>query len=117
MKLVEEDEARYQDEIELLNLLIDKWDQEHGTISEREMDPIELLQNLMENHHLKAKDLAEILGLTKGTVSKILSYQKGLSKKSIRILADHFKVRQEAFNRPYSLRGQLNYRAVRSHPR
>jgi len=55
----------------------------------------------MTEHNLKAKDLVDILGLSKGTVSKILNSNKGLSKDVIRKLSDYFKVSQEAFNRPY----------------
>ena len=95
-----------EDEIELLELLIDKWDQDHNTIED--VDPVELLKILMEDHNLKSKDLVEILGLSKGTVSKILNYQKGFSKASIRKLSQHFKLNQEAFNRPYPLIGQLS---------
>lgn len=39
---------------------------------------------LMNDHGLKARDLGEMLNLSKGTVSKILNYQNGLSKDSIR---------------------------------
>lgn len=88
------------DEIELLNLLIEKWDNEHNSLDE--LDPIELIKSLMESNGLKAKDLVNILELSKGTVSKILNYQKGLSKETIRKLSDYFKVSQEAFNRPYN---------------
>ena len=95
-----------EDEIELLELLIDKWDQDHNTMED--VDPVELLKILMGDHKLKSKDLAEILGLSKGTVSKILNYQKGFSKASIRKLSQHFKLYQEAFNRPYPLVGQLS---------
>ena len=95
-----------QDEIELLTLLIEKWDNEHNTFNDA--DPIELLKGLMEEHHLKAKDLVEILDLSKGTISKILNYQKGLSKDTIRRLSEYFKLSQEAFNRPYKLINQLN---------
>jgi len=102
--IVNENDAN-EDEIELLELLIDKWDQDHNTM--REVDPVELLKFLMEDHKLKAKDLAAILGLSKGTVSKILNYQKGFSKATIRKLSEHFKLYQEAFNRPYPLVGQL----------
>lgn len=49
-----------------------------------------------------------ILGIGKGYVSDILNYKKGLSKDVIRKLADHFKVRQEAFNRPYKLISPIN---------
>jgi len=104
--LVFTDEEKYEDEIELLELLIDKWDQDHNTMED--MDPVELLKSLMKDHKLKAKDLAEILELSKGTVSKILNYQKGFSKASIRKLAQHFKLYQDAFNRPYPLVGQLS---------
>jgi HTH-type transcriptional regulator / antitoxin HigA len=48
-----------------------------------------------------------MLGISKGLVSNILNYKKGLSKESIRILANRFKVSQEAFNRPYVLKGLL----------
>jgi HTH-type transcriptional regulator/antitoxin HigA len=91
-----------KDEIELLNLLIEKWDEEHSLIFES--DPVELLQSLMRDNNLKAKDLVGILGVSKGLVSDILHYKKGLSKEIIRTLSSYFKVSQEAFNRPYRLK-------------
>ncbi|MEJ2053217.1 MAG: helix-turn-helix domain-containing protein [Calditrichaceae bacterium] len=105
-ELILRDENETQDEIELLTLLIEKWDKEHNTFIDS--DPIELLKSLMEDHNLKAKDLVDILELTKGTISKILNYQKGLSKDTIRKLSDYFKLSQEAFNRPYRLKNKRN---------
>ncbi len=93
------------DEIELLTLLIEKWDNEHNSFND--IDPIELIKSLLEENNLKSKDLAEILELSKGTISKILNYQKGLSKETIRKLAKHFNLSQEAFNRPYKLKEQI----------
>lgn len=57
----------------------------------------------MEEKNLKAKDLADILKVSKGLVSDILNYKKGLSKEIIRSLSKYFKVSQEAFNRFYDL--------------
>jgi HTH-type transcriptional regulator/antitoxin HigA len=91
-----------QDEVDLLTLLIEKWDNEHNSFEE--VDPIRLLHSLMEEHQLKPKDLVDHLGVSKGYVSEILHYKKGLSKEVIRKLADYFKVSQEAFNRPYRLK-------------
>ena len=91
-----------QDEIDLLTLLIEKWDSEHYSFEE--LDPIRLLTSLMADHNIKPKDLVEILNVSKGYVSEILHYKKGLSKEVIRKLSDHFKVSQEAFNRPYKLK-------------
>ena len=90
-----------RDEITLLTLLIEKWDTEH--ISSAESNPVQLLHSFIKDHNLKAKDLVEILGISKGYVSDILNYKKGFSKEVIRKLADYFKVSQEAFNRPYKL--------------
>ena len=104
--LITEDETKFQDEIDLLTLLIEKWDNEHNTFDNS--DPIELLKSIMDDHNLKAKDLVWILGLSKGTISKILNYQKGLSKDTIRKLSEHFKLSQEAFNRPYKLINEVN---------
>jgi HTH-type transcriptional regulator / antitoxin HigA len=96
------------DEIDLLTLLIEKWDEEHNTF--KEVNPIQLLHSFLDDHNLKAKDLAEILNVSKGYVSDILNYKKGLSKDVIRTLADYFKVSQEAFNRPYKLKLAINTR-------
>ena len=90
-----------KDEIALLTLLIEKWDEDHNSFDD--LDPIQLLHSLMREHNLKAKDLVKILDHSKGYVSDILNYKKGLSKDVIRKLADFFKVSQEAFNRPYKL--------------
>ncbi len=98
--------ARTEDEIELLTLLIEQWDKAHNSFLA--VDPVSLLHSLMKEQNLKAKDLAEILGVSKGLVSDILRYKKGLSKDIIRKLADYFKLSQEAFNRPYSLKLQVN---------
>jgi HTH-type transcriptional regulator/antitoxin HigA len=86
-------------EIELLTLLIEKWDKEHNTFNES--DPIQLLKSLMSDHELKSKDLVKILGVSKSLVSSILNYRRGLSKENIRVLAEYFSLSQEAFNRDY----------------
>lgn len=103
--LIQSDD-KLQDEIDLLTLLIEKYDEEHSTF--KESDPIELLRSLMHDHKLKAHDMKSILGISKGYVSDILNYKKGLSKEVIRKLAEHFKLRQEAFNRPYKLVSPIN---------
>ena len=97
---------KVKDEIELLTFLIEKYDEDHNTFEE--LDPIQLLHSLMTDHNLKAKNLVEILGVSKGMVSDILNYKKGLSKEIIRVLSSYFKVSQEAFNRFYKLKSEYN---------
>ncbi len=90
-----------QDEIELLNLLIEKYDAEHNSFEDA--DPIELLKSLMKDHKMKAVDLSNLLDVSEGLVSDMLNYKKGLSKDTIRILSERFKLNQEVFNRTYEL--------------
>jgi len=104
--LIAQNDTQAQDEIDLITLLVEKWDNEHNTFNDS--NPIELLKSLMDEHNLKAKDLVNILNLSKGTISKILNYHKGLSKNTIRKLSEYFKVSQDAFNRPYKLRNDVN---------
>ena len=93
--------AAHQDTIDLLTLLIEKWDQEHNTFSDA--DPVELLSYLMKENKVKAVDLAAELDISKSLVSDILHYRRGLSREIIRKLSSRFKVSQELFNKPYKL--------------
>ncbi|HUC80958.1 MAG TPA: hypothetical protein VMR70_08585 [Flavisolibacter sp.] len=98
---VEESTKEQEQEIELLTVLIEKWDADHSSF--RGLDPIQLLHSLMKEHGLGATDLTKVLDISKSYLSEVLHYKKGLSKEVIRKLAAHFKMAQEAFNRPYAL--------------
>ncbi len=93
-----------KDEIELLTLLIEDWDDKHRLGSD--LDPVELVKSLKEDHDLTQTDLAEIAGVGKSYISEILNYKKRMSKKVIRNIADRFKVQQEALNKLYRLEGE-----------
>ena len=47
------------DDIDLLTSLIEKWDEENTHFETS--DPVKVLRSLMDDHNLKAKDLAETL--------------------------------------------------------
>lgn len=89
-----------KEEIELLTVLIEKWDNEHNTL--QQLDPVELLAYLMKENKISQVELSKILGVGKSVVSEILSYKKSMSKTVIRKLSSHFKLSQEAFNKEYA---------------
>ncbi|MES2702075.1 MAG: transcriptional regulator [Bacteroidota bacterium] len=111
-KLLEEFVTRKQktkeekDVIELLTLLIEKWDEAHNTFTDA--DPVQLIKYLMELNRLKSVALAAELGVSKSLFSDILNYRRGLSKDVIRKLSEKFTISQETFNRPYKLVSALN---------
>ncbi len=90
-----------EEEIDLLVILIEKYDEEHNIFND--LNPVELLLSLMKDHKLKSVDLARKLNVSPGLISDIINYKKGFSKEMIRRLASLFKMTQEAFNRPYPL--------------
>ena len=104
--MVKKKTKQQQDSIELLTLLIEKWDEEHNTFSDA--NPVELVDYLMKENKLKAIDLAKELDVSKSLVSDILHYRRGLSRDIIRKLATRFMVSQELFNRPYKLVSPVN---------
>ena len=95
-----------KDAIELITLLIEKWDDQHNTFTDA--DPIELLRYLMDENKLRSVDMAVALGISKSLFSDIINYRRGLSKEVIRKLSEHFKVSQELFNKEYKLVSPLN---------
>ena len=104
-ELVFSDEVEVrEDEIELLTLLIRTWDNEHRLAPE--MDPVEFVKSVMDDHGLSQNDLAKIAGVSKSYISEILNYKKRMSKNVIRNIAEYFKIQQEALNRHYRLEGE-----------
>lgn len=94
------------DIIDTITLLIEKYDEEHSQLEE--IDPIQLIRVLMAENAFSQKDLAKLLRISRGHLSDILNYKKGLSKNVIRLLSERFKVRQSAFNKPYKLKVEVN---------
>ncbi|HVZ56097.1 MAG TPA: helix-turn-helix domain-containing protein [Chitinophagaceae bacterium] len=95
-------DRKTREERALLTLLTETWKIRQA--SRRGQDPVRLITSLMAERGIKAKDIAAGLHLSKGYVSDILHYKKGLSKTVIRKLAEFFQVSQELLNRPYPLR-------------
>ena len=58
--------------------------------------PRELLQHLMEQRHLKQRDLAGVLG-TASVVSEVLSGKREINARQARRLADYFELSADLF--------------------
>jgi HTH-type transcriptional regulator/antitoxin HigA len=70
-------------ELELLLLIINKYEEEHYAIEEP--DPIDYIKTRMGELSLKQEDLVPYMG-NKGNVSKVLNRKRGLSLEMIRNL-------------------------------
>ena len=86
------------DELELLSLLIDNYEQERDTIDFP--DPIEAIKFRMEQLGYKQKDLADALGL-KSRVSEILNKKRKLTLDMIRKLNEELGIPTDVLVREY----------------
>jgi HTH-type transcriptional regulator/antitoxin HigA len=81
-----------QDYLEMLEMVLDAYDEAHFEIGPDRRTPLQRLKHLMEHVAMKPADLRKVLGASQSLVSLILNGKRQLSKPNIRKLAEHFKV-------------------------
>ena len=88
-------DAGERDYLEMLELVIERYDDEHYLVPSGGT-PLEHLKFLMEQNNMKTIDLGKLIG-NRGLASLIVNGKRQLSKGHIRVLADHFKVEPGLF--------------------
>jgi HTH-type transcriptional regulator/antitoxin HigA len=83
-----------RDYADLLTLLIENFEEQHYPVPQA--SPLEALRFLMDQHHLRQKDLLDVFG-SPSIASEVLSGKRELSKEHIRRLSDRFSVPVELF--------------------
>jgi HTH-type transcriptional regulator/antitoxin HigA len=83
-----------EEAIELMTLLIDRYEQEHYAVPEAE--PADVLRFLLERNGLSQRDIAPELG-SESTVSLVLSGKRHLNRDHIARLSRRFKVSPAVF--------------------
>jgi HTH-type transcriptional regulator/antitoxin HigA len=79
---------------ELLSLLIENFEERHYALPKA--SPRQVLEFLMEQHHLRQADLLDIFK-TRSIVSEVLSGKRDMTKEHIRLLSERFHVSPEVF--------------------
>ncbi len=80
--------------LELLTLLIERYDDEHYQIPDA--PPHAMIQMLMEDRGLRQKDLLPVLG-SRGATSDVINGKRKPSKTQIKALAEFFNIALEVF--------------------
>lgn len=108
-RLLMKDSKKYSEEIDLLELLIEDFD--NRTIEaigkSEDMNPVEILQYLMEENKLTKAELARQLEVSRQLITEILNYKRNISKRMITKLSDRFKMQPITFSREYELKGNV----------
>ena len=86
-----------QKAIELLTLLVEKYEREHYPIPPA--DPVSVIRFLIERQNLTQRDLIPQFG-TESAVSMFLSGKRSLTIEQVRKLSTRFKLPADVFMRP-----------------
>lgn len=88
------------DEADYLEVLLDeiaKYESKHHALKFADMAPHELLQSFMKDHSLKQVALQNILGVSSGVMSELVSGKRELTKEHCVKLGQYFKVTPALF--------------------
>ena len=102
-KLTFENYEANLDEIELLEILIDEYEERTIEYSQ-EMNPVELIEYLLEENKMTKSQLAKEIKVSRQLITDILNYRRNISKSTVIKLADRFNMKHIAFNRHYMLK-------------
>jgi len=91
------------DEIELLTLLLEHYNKQLMENYPQQQDPVTLLHDLITDHQMTQKELAQKLDLSDQLISDILHYRRTITKTVALKLGDIFKIQFHAFLQPYAL--------------
>jgi len=80
--------------IELLTVLIENFEAQHYSV--QGSGPLDVIRHLMEENHLRQKDLVDVFG-TESIVSDVLNGKRDLAKDHIRKLSERFGVSPALF--------------------
>lgn len=102
--LVFQDYDTNLEEIELLTLLIEHYDEQQMEVYDMDLNPVELLSSLLSENNLSEFEAAKRLGISAQLLNDVLKYRKEISKSVAHKIANEFKMNFSAFLRPYLLK-------------
>jgi len=91
---LEEEEQAY---VDVLSVLISKFEEDTKMYPVEKSSPAEMLEFLMTENNLSQSDLARELGIRQNRISEIVSGNREFSKNHVAMLAQYFKVSPALF--------------------
>jgi HTH-type transcriptional regulator/antitoxin HigA len=102
--IVEKDAEKHIDEIELLSLLISDYNDRIMNQFHYNMNPVELLEDLILDNKLTQIAVAKKLDISPQLLNDVLKYRREITKKLALKLSTEFNLKYSAFLKPYKLK-------------
>ena len=113
-KLFEKEKAKDQDELELLEILIEEYENRVSKTQNKDFNPVELLRSMLVSNNLSQVEFSKEIKVSPQLISDILNYRRNISKDLVIKFANFFAMSQEAFSRSYELRSLTNSKSAKS---
>ena len=91
------------DEIELLSFLIQKFNDEQTEQYLLNLNPVELLQDLLKENKVSQKELSKRLNISPQLINDIVKYRREITKSIAYKLSKEFNMKFYAFLKPYEI--------------
>lgn len=91
------------DKLDILATLVEKYENEHWPLDTARVDPIDMLNYLIDEGGHTQAELAELLG-SRSRASEILNRRRALTVEMIFRISEAWKVSAELLIRPYRLK-------------
>lgn len=102
--LTENYKVQYEDEVELLSFLIQKYNDEETEKYLLNLNPVELLIDLLSENKLSQKELSQRINVSPQLINDITKYRREITKSMALKLAEEFSLNFYAFLKPYKLK-------------
>ena len=91
------------DEIELLSYLIQKFNDEQTEQYLLNLNPVELLQDLLKENKISQKELSKRINISPQLINDIVKYRREITKNIAYKLSKEFNMKFYAFLKPYEM--------------
>lgn len=86
-----------EDYLDVLSTLVEVYEHAHHPLDVPAISGLDALRTLLDDHGMKAADLARLLGVHRSMGSKLLKGERALTTQHLQILSDRFKVSADLF--------------------
>lgn len=102
--IIEQERDANEDEIELLSLLIQKYNDDQTENYQLKLNPVELLVDLLEENQMSQIELSRRNNISPQLVNDILKYRREITKSIALKLGEEFGIKYYVFLKPYNLK-------------
>lgn len=103
-EIIEKSTNPDEDEIELLSLLIEKFNEDQMKAYAMEMNPVELLIDLLSENQMTQVELSKRTNISPQLLNDIIKYRREITKSAALKFGEEFGIKYYAFLKPYNLK-------------